>query len=459
MTTNGEREREPVRAADRMPPCNLRAEEAVLGACLLEPALVDDVSLVVQPDDFYRAAHTSLFSAMLAVRDAGTRPDLVAVAEHLERTGRFASVGGDEMLAELVDAVPHAADATYHAKIVAQKATARRLIEASNETMRECYANELDASALLERAESRLFALAERGRVAQIRPIREVAAAVWRRLTCRRQGEYPGVATGLYDLDGTIDGMKPGAMLLIAARPSIGKTALGLTIAEHAVLNAAVPTLFISLEMDAESLGERLLVMGARVDGHLLRTGRCLAAAQERNLENAQARLESCQRLWIDDSPVRTVAEIHAAARLMRRRHGLELLIVDYLQLIEPPAEVQRRATRQEQVARISARLKQIARDLAMPIVVLCQLNRAPEARADKRPQLGDLRESGALEQDADVVLLLHRPEFYDETDRPGEADLIVAKQRNGRTGVVRVTYRKEMARFESASDRTADFL
>jgi replicative DNA helicase len=435
---------------DRLPPHAIESEEYVLGAILLDPAVLPAVAVRLQPGDLYRDAHQVAYRAILDLADRGAPVDPLSLHDELSRRGQADRVGGHEAIGAFRERVPHSVNAEYHAAVVAEKARLRELIAASEATLRDCYSGRLGSDAALERAEAAVLAIADRGRGDGVLHAGEAAAAALERIAARRDGECAGVSTGLDDLDDLCDGLTDGGLIVLAARPSIGKTALALNVAEHASAASGVATLFCSLEMSAAELGERLVVSGARVHGKLVRTGKH-SDADQAALDRAYSRIAAA-RLWIDATPAASPSRIAALARRWRDRHDLGLLVVDYLQLVEAGEGAGRRASRQEQVAFVSRRLKALAMELSVPVLALAQLNRQSELRADKRPSLADLRESGAIEADADLVLLLHRPEFYNPGDRPGRAELIVAKNRNGATGAVDLAFLKHLARFENIS-------
>lgn len=433
-----------------LPPHNLQAERATLGALIRDPKRVLDVRSIVSRDDFYRDAHAQLFDAILSLEERGGAVDVVAVADEMITRGNFQSVGGNEFFAEVLDSAPHSANAEYHAGIVRELSMRRRLILESEKTIREAYdrTNDKTAEQIAADAEERIFSITDRGDSTDPQEIDIINDEVMERLAKREQGEVSGVPSGYDDLDDVISGFSKGSLVILAGRPSMGKTALGMNIVEHAAhLGARV--LVVSLEMSAIELGERFLVARARVDGQRVREGN-ISTHDRRALNEAKTWLRATGRVVIDDSPVRRVADVAANARRVAARQGLDLVVIDYIQLLEPSTGA--KSSRQEQVGDISRRLKLMAKSLGVPVLALSQLNRQCEARDDKRPRMSDLRESGSLEQDADLVLMLHRPEFYDQDNQPGVAELIVAKNRNGRTGIVKLTFLRHCMRFESMS-------
>ncbi len=437
---------------DRLPPQHLEAERGVLGSILLDNEVLHDIVVFLRAEDFYRDAHQVMFAAIRKLYDQNKGIDAVTLAEELKLRGQFDQIGGDETLADIVTSVPIAANGKYYAEIVKQKATVRQIIESSNENIRDGYSNQFTAQALLDTAERRIFAIAEDQVRGETLELEEVVKTAMDLIALRAESgghAVTGLATGLFDLDEMTGGFHPGQLIIVAARPSMGKTALALNIVDHAGVNLQVPALFVSLEMGHIEIGERLLCARSRVDGSKLRTGMGLGIDQMRQLGKAYSEMCKSGKIFIDDTPARNVMQIAASARRIKRRNQIGLLVVDYIQLVDSDDS---RESRQEQIAKISRRLKTLARDLKVPVIALSQLNRAVESREDKRPRMADLRESGAIEQDADMVLLLHRPEYYDNNDQPGIAELIVAKNRNGPVGTVKLAFLKNLTRFDNLS-------
>lgn len=433
--------------SDRLPPQNLEAERHVLSACLLDAQALDDVLLMISPEDFYREAHGLAYGALKALRDEGRTTDAVALADELIRRGEYKRLGGNEFLAEIANAAPHAANARYHADIVRQKSVTRRLIQSAMDTIRDGYSNLFTAQQLVESAEAKIFAIRDGECSDAAIEAEDLIAAAMTTITGRHEGSGRGLMTGFADLDGLLDGFKDEELSILAARPSMGKTALALQIIEHVSIEQGRPCLFVSLEMGSGALGDRMLATHAMVDGFKIRRPWTMTMAEMNRLGNSAARL-SAAKITIADSPSRTVGQIAAMGRRMKHRGGLGLVVIDYLQLIDD--ERAKGEARHEGIAKISRRLKATARELKVPVIALSQLNRASEQREDRRPRLADLRESGQIEQDADSVLLLHRPEFYDPNDQPGIAEVIVAKNRNGPTGNTRLAFLKSCTRFDS---------
>jgi len=434
--------------ADRLPPQNLEAEKSLLGSILWDNEVLHDVVGIIRVEDFYRDTHQVIFAAIRDMYEGRKGIDAVTLAEELEKRGQFEFVGGNEMLAEITGAVPHAANGKYYAEIVRQKSINRHLIEYATEIIREGYSNEYTGEQLLESAEKKIFSIAEDQVRGDVVEINEVLTQAMDRIMARADAPHAvsGIASGFADLDDITWGFEPGQLIILAGRPSMGKTALALNIAEHVAINLKVPLLFVSLEMGHMEIADRLLSARSGIDGHTLRTGRGLGHDQLRALSKAFQELGQGQIL-IDDTPSRNMLQIAANARRLRHRKNVGLVLVDYIQLIDSDES---RDSRQEQIAKISRHLKTLARELPVPVIALSQLNRAVESREDRRPRMADLRESGAIEQDADMVLLIHRPEYYDPNDQPGIAEVIVAKNRNGRTGSVKLTFVNKLTRFDN---------
>jgi replicative DNA helicase len=440
---------------DRQPPRSVEAERAIIGSLLLLPEACDEVALIVRPEDFYDGAHRAIFTHMLALHEGGKQLDPTLLSQMLRDAGQYESIGGAAFLLELSQEVATAAHAEHYARIVRDKAVLRALIHASTDIIQESYETGVNAREMLGRAEERVFRILDTKGDTQVRSIRDVLHESLARIDARMQRDhaYGGLETGLIDFDELTGGLHDSELVILAARPSMGKTALAINIAEHIAIDEKGPgkaVLVVSLEMSALELGDRLLCSRARVNSHRLRNGQLREEEMHRLIQTAAE--VSRGQLFIDDSPSRNMTEIAATARRLKRQNDLALVVVDYLQLIEPDNA---RDPRQEQVARISRRMKGLARELRVPILCLAQLNRQAEASRDSKPQLSHLRESGAIEQDADVVAFVHREEFYqnNEEDRErlkGQADLLIRKQRNGPIGDIKLTWLHEFTRFEN---------
>ena len=443
-----------VAALERVPPHSLESEKAVLGGILLDPDRFDEVALLLQVEDFYHDAHQVIFHHMRQLYEQGKRIDQTLLVDRIKAAGQFDDVGGYPYLAELVQTVTSAANIEFYAKEVQEKAILRALIRAGTDIVRDAYQGRGDDSReVLARAEERIFAIHDRRWAGEVTPIDLVLQETFTRIDARLHNNE-GVFTGFTDLDNLTGGLHPGELVILAARPSMGKTALALNIADHVAVNLKETTLVVSLEMSSLELGQRLLCARGRINGNKFRSNFLSAGDQQKIVEAANELSQA--PLFVDDTPSRSVTEIAAAARRVKRKHGLGLIVIDYLQLIQPdnPSD-----PRQEQVAKMARRLKATARELKVPILCLAQLNRQAELSKDNRPRLSHLRESGAIEQDADVVMFIHREEYYlsreereQREDLRGRAELIVAKQRNGPTGEVDLLWHPEFLRFDSAA-------
>ncbi|TWT38072.1 Replicative DNA helicase [Posidoniimonas corsicana] len=445
----------------RTPPQSLEAERAVLGSLLLLPEVFDDVALLVSAEDFSDDANARLFRHIQTMHSDGASIDVVLLVQRLKDAGEYDSIGGGAYLAEIGEAVPTAAHAEYYAKIVREKSILRSLIHAGADILQDAFDETMEPRGVLSRAEERVFGILEEKGQGQVSSIRDVLQASLARMNERmKEGHDPGgVETGFDDFDEMTGGMHGSELIILAARPSMGKTALAMNIVEHVAVDCGKPVLFVSLEMSALELADRLLCSRARVSGHRLRSGQ-ITGEESRKLIDVAGDISSAP-LYIDDSPSRTMTEISAVARRLKRRDGLSLIAIDYLQLIDPDTPSD---PRQEQVAKIARRLKGLARELDVPVLCLGQLNRQVENSRDNKPQLSNLRESGAIEQDADVVMFVHRDEYYqtNEEDRErvrGEADLLIRKQRNGPVGDVKLTWLHDYTRFVNAAPQPYDDL
>jgi len=436
--------------ADRIPPQNLDAERGVLGSILLANEALDDVVELISAENFYSDSHRKIFAAILHLRNRGiTGIDAVTLAEELDRRKELEHVGGVDCLLDILKTVPHAAHAAYYAQIVRDKYLQRSLIYACTDILKDSYDGTDNTEDILQNAERRIFRIVEEQTSGLKHDLGSILLDAWDRIDDRSKidGAFSGLPTGFHDFDAKTNGFQPSELVILAARPSMGKTALVCNIALGAAQRAGKGVLLFSLEQSRLELAERFLCMHAKFDGHKLRAGDLSDADRHHLMETSQFLSEL--PLFIDDQAGRTVAQIAAISRRLYRKHELGLIIVDYLQLVEPE---DRRVPREQQISLITRRLKGIAKELDIPVIALAQLNRGVELREDKRPRLADLRESGAIEQDADLVIFLHRPDAYDPSDQPGLAEVIIAKHRSGPTGVIPLTWRKEYMRFESYS-------
>ncbi len=437
----------------RVPPHSLEAEQAVLGGIMLQPEAWDRVADVLQPEDFYRRDHRLIFTAIGKLVERNQPCDAITLGEWLKSQQQAGDVGGVGYLAELVNNTPSAANVRAHAEIVREKSMLRRLIDAGVSIAEDAYRPEGRATReLVDLAEQRVFAIAEGGKRAagprgQDDLTREALRLLQERYANRAQ--LPGLATGFNDLDTLSGGLRSGDLVIVAARPAMGKTAFALNIAEHAALRGKQTVLVFSMEMSASSVEARLVSSAAHVDASALDRGALLDDDWTRAI--AALTLLSGARLFVDDSPALSLMELRARARRLQREHGLGLIVIDYLQLMQVPGSTENRAT---EISEISRGLKALAKELNVPVVALSQLNRSLEQRTDKRPVMADLRESGAIEQDADVIMFIYRDEYYhkDSSDK-GLAEVIIGKQRNGPTEAVTLRWSPTMVRFDNMED------
>ncbi len=420
----------------------------MLGSMLRDNAVIGDIVQIVRRENFYTDAHQKIFAAVISLYDKGQPVDLVLLAECLREFKELDDVGGPAYLAELWESAPTAANAEYYSRIVRDKAIIRNLIHASTEVLRDAYDQVMPAEELLEAAERKVLDIAQMGVTGQTYTLAQAVQEAYDRIDTRHQRDQwsiSGLPTGFVDLDDKTAGLQNSELVVIAARPSVGKTAFALNLARHIAVEDERPVFVVSLEQSRVELAERLLCCQARVDSHKLRKGQLSSQDMEKLIEAGEVLRNA--KLFIDDSPGQGMLRIAANARRLKLRHQIKAVIVDYLQLIEPD---NRRDNRQEQVAAISRRLKHLARELQVPVVALAQVNRSSEDRTDHKPRLADLRESGSIEQDADTVMLLHRPEMYEPGQHEGTVEVLIAKQRNGPTGEVTLTYIKQFMRFEN---------
>src|SRR5580765_1763666 len=441
-----------VAVAARTLPHNLEAERSVLGAILLHNDAFNLAAEVIDSVDFYRDAHRRIFDKMVKLSERGDAIDLVTLKEELGRSGELDEVGGPAYIAALVDGVPRSTNVEYYARIIKEKATLRNLIFSANKILANAYEAEQDADLILDEAEHAIFAIADdkvRDGFVSLRDLAQGSLDTIEKLHARKE-LVTGVPTGFTDLDEMTSGLQPSDLIIIAARPSMGKTSLVLNMAQHVGTKTDMTVGIFSLEMSKEQLFLRMLTGEARIDAHRLRGG----FPGERDwgkLSQALGTLSEA-KIFIDDTPSIGVLEMRAKCRRLRAEHGLHMVIIDYVQLMQGRGRFENRTL---ELASISRSLKGLAKELRVPLVLLSQLSRAPESRSDHRPQLSDLRESGALEQDADVVVFIYREDMYADKSQPaadsqGTAELIIAKQRNGPTGLVRLAFLREYTRFEN---------
>ena len=442
---------------DRLPPHNREAERSVLGSMLRDNKVIPDVIQILRAEDFYVFQHQKIYEGMADLYVVKGKPaDAVTLADWLNEKKLIEDVGYAYLI-ELWDAAPSAANAVYYGEIVRQKAIVRNLIHACNELQRDAYDQVMPAQELLDSAERRILEVAELGVTGSTTTLQQALNEAYDRIDARKGKDYQavsGVPTGFIDLDNLTAGFQNSELIIIAARPSVGKTAFALNIIRHVAVEENIPAFFVSLEQARIELAERLLCCQARVDSHRLRKGQLSSEDMDRLISGGETLRQA--QIFIDDSPGQSMLRIAANARRLKLRHDIRLVVIDYLQLIDPD---NRRDSRQEQVSTISRRLKFLARELKVPVIALAQVNRSSEDRQDHRPRLSDLRESGAIEQDADTVLMLHRPEYHEPGQQEGLVEVIVAKQRNGPTGAENLMYIKQYMRFENfAVDHSSRF-
>ena len=443
-------------SALRVPPHSIEAEQSVLGGLMLDGAAWDKIADRLTAEDFYRRDHRTIFLAIRALVENSEPVDVLTVSEWLDPHGELEKVGGLVQLGDLARNTPSATNIIAYADIVHERAVLRELIRAGNEIANSAFNTEgRDAAELLDGAERCVFEIAERGKQAGtgLASIKDVLVDVMDRIDVlfHRDNPITGVATGFTDLDARTSGLQAGDLVIVAGRPSMGKTSFAMNLVEHAAISEGLTVAAFSLEMPAEQLTMRMLSSLGRIDQHKVRTGK-LDHDDWPRLTSALSMLNETA-IFIDDSPALTPVELRARCRRLKREQELGLIVVDYLQLMQVPGTKENRAT---EISEISRSLKALAKELKIPIVALSQLNRGLEQRQDKRPQMSDLRESGAIEQDADVILFIYRDEVYNE-DSPdkGKAEIIIGKQRNGPIGKVHLTFLGQHTRFENFADET----
>jgi replicative DNA helicase len=433
-------------APDRTPPQDIAAEQSVLGAMLLSKDAIADVVEVLRSEDFYRPAHQLVYDVALDLYGRGEPADAVTVAAELTRIGELGRVGGAPYVHTLVASVPTAANAGYYARIVKERAVLRRLVEAGTRIVQMGYAGDGDVDMIVDRAQAAVYDITDKRTSEDYLPLADIMPGTLEEIDAiaSRGGSLAGVPTGFADLDSLTNGLHSGQMIIIAARPAIGKSTVGLDLARSASIRHGLTSAIFSLEMSRNEIAMRLLSAEASIALNHLRGGTMSDGDWQKLARKMSAVSEA--PLFIDDSPNMTMMEIRAKCRRLKQRHDLRLVIVDYLQLMTSGKKVE---SRQQEVSEFSRSLKLLAKELEVPVVAISQLNRGPEQRTDKKPMLSDLRESGSLEQDADMVILLHREDAYErESPRAGEADFIVAKHRNGPTNTVTVAFQGHYSRF-----------
>ena len=433
---------------ERTLPHNHEAERTVLGAVLVDNQAFNSAAELLTKEDFYRDAHRRIFDAMAALAERSQPIDLVTLKDELVRESALEAVGGAAYLAALVDGVPRITSVEHWSRIIKEKAVLRNLIHAGNRIVQSCFEGEDEAAALLDQAEQSIFGIAEKRIRAGFASMREIVKESFRTIDQLSQSKdvVTGLATGFVDIDEMTSGLQKGDLVIVAARPAMGKTSFCLNVAQHVSMRIGETVGLFSLEMSKEQLALRLLCADARIDAHRLRTGKLNEKDWARLAKSYNDLSQS--RLFIDDSATISPLEMRAKCRRLKAEHGLGLIIVDYLQLVTGAGRIE---NRQQEISSISRSLKGLAKELGVPVIALSQLSRAPEARTDRRPQLSDLRESGAIEQDADIVMFIYREEEHKPTDENrGIAEIIIGKQRNGPTGSRKLAFIKEFTRFEN---------
>jgi replicative DNA helicase len=444
----------------KVPPSSIEAEQSLMGGLMLDAQAWDKVADILQGDDFYRKDHRLIYTAIASLVESGSPCDVVTVSEHLDSRGELGDCGGLEYLATLANETAGAANARAYAKIIRERSTLRDLIHAGNEIAGSAFTNDgRTAAEVLDDAERMVFEIAEKGSRGKkgFQSLKQILPDTVDRIDLLHQsdGDITGISTGFNEFDKLTAGLQPGDLVIVAGRPSMGKTTLAINMAENAAIGSKVPTAIFSMEMPAQQLAFRMISSLGRVDQTHLRTGNF--PDEDWSRINTAVQLMSEAPIFIDDSPGLAPSEIRARARRLQREHGLGLIVVDYLQLMQVHGSTENRAT---EISEISRGLKALAKEMECPVIALSQLNRSVEQRTDKRPVMSDLRESGAIEQDADLILFIYREEVYNQdTPRKGIADIAIAKQRNGPIGDFPLTFVGRYTKFENwVPDNYGDF-
>jgi len=435
-----------MQAIGKIPPHSIEAEQSVLGAMLLDREAIISASEIVRAEDFYKDTHKEIFEAMEELFEKGEPVDLITLEEQLKQRGTLEGVGGVEYLTDLSSSVPSIANVHHYAKIIQEKSLLRKLIKVCDQVADKSYESKEDVSEIIDQAEKGIFDLSYRRSSRAFVPFKEVLISSFNKIEelYSNKGKITGVPTGFIDIDNKTSGMQKSDLILVAARPSMGKTALALNITQYAALQAGASVAVFSLEMAKEQLVNRMICAEASIDSHKLRTGN-LEEEDWPRLADAVARLSKAQ-IYIDDTPGITVPEMRSKARRLKLEKSLNLIVIDYLQLMQSN---KRSESRQQEISEISRSLKALAREVDCPVLALSQLSRAPEMRSEHKPMLSDLRESGAIEQDADVVMFIYRDEYYHpDTEKKNIAEIIIAKQRNGPTGTVELVWMDKHTKF-----------
>jgi replicative DNA helicase len=430
----------------QLPPQNLEAEECTLGGMLLDNSMIDETMSIVRPEDFYRDSHQVVCRRVYELWSKGKPVDAITLIECLKAHDEFDDIGGDSTITRILEAPPHAANTVYYAEIVKQKAISRDVIETAYEMIRSAHSNNFSADELVTKCEEAIFAVSESRTQDDTLDLADGVDECNRSMAQRLEGAFVGIASPWREIDDHLDGFQDGTLTIVAGRPSMGKSAFAHNLLDHVAVNQGVTPFLVSLETNSKGVAARMKQARAQVDSYRIKKPWLLNDDERWRLRAASECLRE-NTFPIADRSGLTISQVCAAARRQKARRGIGLIVVDYLQLIEgeTPGE-----PRHEAVARISRRLKQLAGDLSVPVVALSQLNRAVEGREDHRPRMADLRESGAIEQDADAILLVHRPEYYNPDDQPGVAEIIIAKNRDGATGTVKLVFLRHYARFDT---------
>jgi replicative DNA helicase len=438
---------------DRMPPASVEAERCLLASMMLDKDVVGTAVQLVDRDAFYQADHQIIFDVLLKLYEQNRPIDPIILREELVKRQLWEEVGGASYLGQILNTVPSAAHGAHYAGIVREKALLRQLIAASNDILRDAYAPHEQAELVLDKAEKRIFDIAQKKVGKAMVPMEDVLHEVFEMIENRGQR---GLETGFFELDDMTNGLQNGEMVIVAARPSMGKTAIAMNMIEHIAADNLLPCAVFSLEMSKQQLAQRMLCSRGQIDAHKLRKG-MLQSHEYAHLANVVGELAKAP-IWVDDTPGLTPLDLRAKARRLKMQHDIKCIMVDYMQLMDNPGV----ESRQQQISEISRGIKAVARELSIPVIALSQLNRASEGRDGHRPRMSDLRESGSIEQDADVIMLLHREDYYrmSEPDfQPDNiAEVIIAKQRNGPTGTVKLTFLNKTTRFENLSTQADPF-
>ena len=436
---------------DKQPPSSREAEQSVIGAILLNPELCDEVALIIRPDDFFYEPNRKIYQTIIELWNESSTVDLTILVERLRQDGTLEDIGGELYLADLMNSVQVVGHVHRYAEIVRQHSDRRALIKACSKILQTAYEPNTDQRQLVSQAEEKIFSISNSRASSTVNSVTEIIQNVYRIVDARQAGKLNGVKTGFYELDNLLGGLHGSELIILAARPSLGKTALATNIADYVAVEQQKPVLFFSLEMSQVELVLRMICARGKIQGEQLR-GNYMNEKLTNIFTRVTSKLSSVP-IYIDDSPSRTVTEIGAVARRIKRQEGLGLIIIDYLGLITPDST---REPRQEQVAKIARRLKGLAKELDVPVLCLAQLNRMAETTKDNKPRLSHLRESGAIEQDADVVMFVHREEYYlsrekaEEEGLIGVAEVIIAKQRNGPIGTARLAWQGKYTLFSN---------